>query len=39
MVGGTAKPAKSNTWSRPDRSISATYGRWTEWKYIPILQG
>jgi len=35
MVGGTAKPAKSNTWSRPDRSISASYGRRTEWKYTP----
>jgi hypothetical protein len=35
MVGGTAKPAKSNTWSRPDRSISASYGRWTESKYTP----
>jgi hypothetical protein len=35
MVGGTAKPAQSNTRSRPDRSISASYGRWTEWKYTP----
>jgi hypothetical protein len=35
MVAGTAKPAKSNTWSRPDRSIDASYGRWTEWKYAP----
>jgi len=35
MVGGTANPAKSNTWSRLDRSIGASYGRWTEWKYTP----
>ena|ERR1700726_1465723 len=35
MVPGTAKPAKSNTWSRPDGSISASCGRWTEWKYRP----
>ena len=35
MVAGTAKPAKSNTCSRPDRSISASYGRWTESKYTP----
>jgi hypothetical protein len=35
MVGCTAKSAKSSTWSRPDRSIGASYGRWTEWKYAP----